>query len=201
MAINFQRTTYSGHTPEIWRGECKILPGGFKPKQTFPIGTVLHRGTPIEVDYTDMSAAVVKTAKVVAGGTTTKPRVAKGHYFVVGDVVTKYGSGASTPTVNAIDTTNADYDVLTLSAAITGLAANDVLVESEAPASGETATPKYTPNAVVGAVLEFDGKGIPTIDAAYEAVVLFPSLLFPVLDEWLNGFSLKCNPSIKLIKQ
>ena len=68
-------------------------------------------------------------------------------------------------------------------------------------ACGETATPKYTPNAVVGAVLEFDGKGIPTIDAAYEAVVLFPSLLFPVLDEWLNGFSLKCNPSIKLIKQ
>lgn len=245
MAISFQRTTYSGHTPEIWRGECKILPGGFKPKQTFPNGTVLHRGTPIEVDYSDMSAAVVKTAKVVTGGTTTKPRIAKGHYFVVGDVVTKYGVGASSPTVNAIDTANADYDVLTLSAAISGLTANDVLVEatdygyytaaegdtgallvkasgastgeinaaSVTPYKGEgtvaagdyvvlkAAAPKYTPNAVVGAVLEFDGKGIPTIDAAYEAVVLYPSLLFPILPEWLNGFSLVCNPSIKLIKQ
>lgn len=201
MAINFKKTAYSGHFPEIWRGECKMLPGGFKPKQNFPTGTVLHRGTPLEVNFEEMSAAVVKTAKVVAGGTTTKPRVGKGHYFAVGDVVTKYGNGASTPTINAIDTSNEEYDVLTLSAAYTGLAADDVLVESAAPASGETAAPKHTPNAIVGAVKEFDGKGIPTIDAAYEAVVLYPSLMFPVLDEWLNGFSLKNNPSIKLIKQ
>lgn len=245
MAITFERTTFPGHTPEIWRGECKILPGGFKPKQTFPTGTVLMRATPIEVDFSDMSAAVCKTAKVVSGGTTTKPRIAKGHYLQVGDVVSKVGHYAASRTITAIDTSNADYDVLTLNSAYSGLTANDVLTEATAygyypaaegaegallvkasgasdgeindssvtPWNGEgtvsagsyvvlrNSAPKYTPNAVVGAVKEFNGKGIPTIDAAYEAVVLYPSLQFPVLDEWLNGFSLKCNPSIKLIKQ
>lgn len=78
MAIDFKKTQLSGHTPEIWRGECKILPGGFKPVQNFPVGTVLHRGTPIYVDFEAMSAAVCKTAKVLKGGTTTAPRVAKG---------------------------------------------------------------------------------------------------------------------------
>ena len=34
-------------------------------------------------------------------------------------------------TINAIDTSNAEYDVLTLSAAITGLAKDDVIVEAD----------------------------------------------------------------------
>lgn len=200
MAIEFKRTKVAGHFPEIWRGECRMLPGGFKPVQDFAVGTVLHRGTPIYVDFEALTAAVCKTAKVVSGGTTKAPRIAKGHLFAKGDVVTKYGDGASTPTISDIDTSNADYDVLTLSAAYTGLAADDVLVESAAVESG-TASPKYEPNAVVGAVKEFDGKGLPTIDAAYEAVVLYPSLACPVLDDWKQGICLKSNPNILFIKQ
>lgn len=200
MAIEFKKTAVKGHTPEIWRGECKMLPGGFKPKNTIPVGTVLHRGVLIEVNFDEMSAAVIKVAKILAGGTTTKPRIAKGHLFAVGDVVTKSGDGSKTPTITAIDTTNADYDTLTLSSAYTGLAENDKIVESEAVESG-TASAKYTPNMVNGAVKEFNGKGLPTIDAAYEAVVLYPSLNFPLLDEWLNGCCLKSNPNILFIKQ
>ena len=200
MAIDFKKTAVKGHTPEIWRGECKILPGGFKPVQSFPIGTVLHRGTRIFVDFAAMSAAVCKTAKVLAGGTTTAFRVAKGHLFAIGDVVTKNGDGASTPTIKSIDTTNADYDVITLSAAYTGLAADDIVVESEAVEEGK-ASAKYETNMVVGAVKEFNGKGLPTIDAAYEAVVLYPSLSCPILDEWKNGVCLKSNPNILFIKQ
>lgn len=200
MAIEFKKTAVKGHTPEIWRGECKMLPGGFKPKNTIATGTVLHRGVLVEVNFEEMSAAVIKVAKVLAGGTTTKPRIAKGHLFAIGDVVTKNGDGSKTPTITAIDTTNEDYDTLTLSAAYTGLAEKDVIVESEAVESG-TASAKYTPNMVVGAVKEFNGKGLPTIDAAYEAVVLYPSLSFPLLDEWLNGCCLKSNPNILFIKQ
>lgn len=200
MPIEFKRTTYKGHTPEIWRGECKMLPGGFKPKNTIATGTVLHRGTLVQVFFDTMEAAVVKVAKVLSGGTTSKPRVAKGHLFAAGDVVAKNG-GSVVQTVNSIDTSNAEYDVLNLAGAVTGLAADDVLVESEAPAEGATATSKYTPNMIVGAVKEFNGKGLPTIDAAYEAVVLYPSLNYPVLDEWLNGCCLKSNPNILFIKQ
>lgn len=210
MAIDFKKTQLSGHTPEIWRGECKILPGGFKPVQNFPVGTVLHRGTPIHVDFEAMSAAVCKTAKVLAGGTTTAPRIAKGHYFVAGDVVMKLGVTDKSPIIKSIDTANAEYDVLTFASAIAGLAEGDILVEASAAAAAEgdneavPAAPLYTPNMVVGAVKEFTGKGLPTIDAAYEAVVLYPSLNFPLLEEWLinpGKVCLKANPNILFIKQ
>lgn len=210
MAIDFKKTQLSGHTPEIWRGECKILPGGFKPVQNFPVGTVLHRGTPIHVDFEAMSAAVCKTAKVLAGGTTTAPRIAKGHYFVAGDVVMKLGVTDKSPIIKSIDTANAEYDVLTFASAIAGLADGDILVEASAAAAAEgdneavPAAPLYTPNMVVGAVKEFTGKGLPTIDAAYEAVVLYPSLNFPLLEDWLinpGKVCLKANPNILFIKQ
>lgn len=210
MAIDFKKTQLSGHTPEIWRGECKILPGGFKPVQNFPVGTVLHRGTPIYVDFEAMSAAVCKTAKVLKGGTTTAPRVAKGHYFVAGDVVMKLRVTDKSPIIKSIDTANAEYDVLTFASAIAGLAEGDILVEASAAAAAEgdneavPAAPLYTPNMVVGAVKEFTGKGLPTIDAAYEAVVLYPSLNFPLLEDWLinpGKVCLKANPNILFIKQ
>lgn len=245
MAIEFKKTAVKGHTPEIWRGECKMLPGGFKPKNTIANGTVLHRGVLVEVNFDEMSAAVIKLARVLAGGTTSKVRVAKGHLFAVGDVVAKVGKTDKSVSISTIDTSNADYDVLNLSAAITGLTTDDVLIESRdygyidatsttegalkivesnpsdgqialasvTPYLGEknlaandyvvlqTAGSKYTPNMVNGAVKEFNGKGIPTIDAAFEAVVLYPSLSFPVLPEWLNGCCLKSNPNILFIKQ
>lgn len=200
MAIDFKRTKIAGHFPEIWRGECKMLPGGFKPLQDFPVGTVLYRGTPVFVNFDDLTVAVCKTAKVLAGGTTTAPRVDKGHYFAVGDTVTKYGDGTASPIITAIDKTNVDYDVITLSSAYTGLAENDILVESETYES-DAVSAKYQPNMVLGAVKEFDGKGLPTLDVSYEAVVLYPSLKYPILDEWLNGPCLKLNPNILFIKQ
>lgn len=201
MAIEFKKTAVSGRTPEIWRGECKILPGGFKPLQNLPVGTVLRRGALLEVNCKDMTAAVVKLADVLEGGTTTAVRVAKGHYFAVGDVVTKVGDGSATPSIQSVDTSNVDYDVLNLSAAYTGLSKGDTIVESAAVESGK-ASSKYTPNAIVGADKEFNGKGIPAIDAAYEAVVLYPSLSLSVPEEWLSGsLCLKSNPNILFIKQ
>ncbi len=207
MAIEFQKTAYSGRFPEFWRGEAKVLPGGFKPDQTIANGTVVRRGTPLYVDFATRKAYICKSGVVLAGGTTTKPRVAKGNYFAVGDKVSKVGHYGASPSISAIDTSNADYDVLTLSSAYTGLAADDVLVESSeytaATQSAEAvpAAPKYAPNAVLAADEEFNGKGLPTFDAAYDAVVLYPALSFPIVADWLNGFTLKSNPNILFIKQ
>lgn len=200
MAIEFKKTAVSGRFPEIWRGECKMLPGGFKPLQNFAVGTVLRRAALLEVNFENMTAAVIKLANVLEGGTTKNVRVAKGHYFAVGDVITKIGDGKLTPSISSIDTSNVDYDVLVLSAAYTGLAKGDTIVESSAVESGD-ATSKYTPNMIVGADKEFNGKGIPAIDAAFEAVVLYPSLSFTIPAEWLNGPCLKSNPNILFIKQ
>lgn len=203
MAITFEKQSFGGRFPEIWRGECKMLPGGFKPTQEFAVGTVVRRATPVFVNFDDMSATVCKVASVLDGGTTTKVRVPKGHYFTKGDNVFKYGADApALVTVNDVDRTNSVYDVLTLSKAITDIAKDDVLVEGKS-VEGETPTVKAVcePNMVVGADKQFDGKGLPTLDAAFEAVVLFPSLLFPILPEWLQGVALKNNPNIIFIKQ
>lgn len=200
MAIDFKATKFAGRFPEIWRGECKMLPGGFKPVQEFAAGTVIRRGTPIYVDFENMTAAVCKSAKVLTGGTTTAPRVGKGHLFAVGDTVTKNGDGNASPTIRSIDTSNTEYDTITLSAAYTGLAAGDIIVESDTYSDTAVGS-KYEPNMVVGADKEFDGKGLPTIDAAYDAVVLYPSLQFPILEEWLSGVCLKNNPNILFIRQ
>ena len=54
---------------------------------------------------------------------------------------------------------------------------------------------------VVGADLEFKGTGIPTIDAAYEAVVLYNNADYPIPSDWLQGVTLKSNPNILFIKQ
>ena len=202
MAIEFKKTAYAGHFPEFWRGEAKILPGGFKPVQTPPVGTVLRKAVPLYVNFDNMTAAICKTAKVLTGGTTTKVRVPKGHYFAAGDVITKYGDGNSTPSISSIDTSNSDYDVLNLSAGYTGITAGDIIVESKAPTGeGEKAEPLYTPNMVCGSEKHFDGKGLPTIDAAFEAVILIPSLAAPMLPDWLHGVCLKDNPNIIYIKQ
>ena len=194
MAIEFKKTQHSGHVPEIWRGEAKMLPAGFKPANTLVAGMVVHRGTPVFVDFENRSAAVCKAAVVLAGGTTTAPRVAKGLYFAVGDKVSKLGGGSAT--IKSIDSTNVEYDVLTLTTAITGLAEGDTIVESATDGAA-----KYTPNAVVGAVLEVKANAIPTLDVAYEAVVMYPSLSTPILADWLNGYCLKANPNILFIKQ
>lgn len=200
MSITFEKQSFSGRFPEIWRGECKMLPGGFKPKQEMPVGTVVRRATPVFVNFDDMSAAVCKTASVLDGGTTTKVRVPKGHYFAKGDSVAKYGDAATDPvTVNDIDTSNNAYDTLTLAKAITGIAKDDILIE--AVKEGSTVKAAYVPNMVVGADKLFDGHGLPTIDAAFEAVVLVPSLLFPILPEWLTGVGLTLNQNIIFIKQ
>jgi hypothetical protein len=203
MAITFEKQSFGGRFPEIWRGECKMLPGGFKPTQEFAPGTVVRRATPVFVNFDEMSATVCKVASVLDGGTTTKVRVPKGHYFTKGDNVFKYGDAApALVTVNEVDRTNSAYDVLTLSKAITGIAKDDVLVEGKS-VEGETTTVEAVcePNMVVGADKQFDGKGLPTLDAAFEAVVLYPSLQFPILKEWLQGVALKNNPNIIFIKQ
>nr|DAO59837.1 MAG TPA: Head fiber protein [Caudoviricetes sp.] len=203
MAITFEKQSFGGRFPEIWRGECKMLPGGFKPTQEFAPGTVVRRATPVFVNFDEMSATVCKVASVLDGGTTTKVRVPKGHYFTKGDNVFKYGAEApALVTVNEVDRTNSAYDFLTLSKAITDIAKDDVLVEGKS-VEGETQTVKAVcePNMVVGADKQFDGKGLPTLDAAFEAVVLYPSLQFPILKEWLQGVALKNNPNIIFIKQ
>lgn len=203
MAIDFKTETIPGRFPEIWRGECKMLPGGFKPNNDFPVGTVVRRATLVHVDFDSMSANVCKTAEVLAGSTATVVRIPKGTYLAVGDEVAVYGGTAAPVKITAIDTKGLTaYDTITLASALTGIKEKDIIMEAVA-GSGENATPapRFIPNMIVGEDKEFNGKGLPTLDIAYEAVVLVPSLNFPILPEWKTGVALKENPNIIFIKQ
>lgn len=197
MGVKFEGKSYAGNMPVFWRGEAKILPGGYKLLQTFPKGTVIPKGTPLHIVIGTLTAAVSKYAKVVSGGTIVKPRVPKGTLFQINDIVMKEGETTGV-TVSSIDTSNADYDALTLSSAISGLAADDVLIEATATSSSAA---KYEPNAVVGEDTEpLAGSNQDTVSAAYDAVVLLGyTVQLPA--SWMQGICMKNNPNIIYVKQ
>ena len=131
MAIVFEKTKVKGGFPIFWRGEFAVLPGDFKLKGTYPEGTKIPKGTPIKLDFDNMECSICKSARVLSGGTTTAPHVKKGSMLQVGDAVKV---GESNSTVKSIDTKNADYDVITFAAAVTGATEGvDVLSDDNLP--------------------------------------------------------------------
>ena len=115
MAIKFEKTQVKGGFPVFWRGEREVLPGDFAVKGTYPEGTILKEGTPIKLDFENMECTICKSARIVEGGTTTKPRV------------------------------NESYDEITLSAAMTeAVAGADLLGGDEIPDAVIETTKEYT---------------------------------------------------------
>ncbi len=197
MSVSFERTTYSGRQQAFWRGEAKMLPNGYQLENAIAAGTVLLRGAFVHIDTDKQTGAVVKFAKVLKGGTTAAPRIEKGSYIQAGDTMQVIG-GTASQVVVSVDTSNAEYDVVTLKAALTGATEGAFIIESDG-ASGSPA-PKYLPNAVLGADREVEKNDMVALDVAYDVVVLknvVPS--FPT--DWLadGGLVLKTNPNIMFI--
>ena len=197
MSIIFREKSYSGRMRAIWR-EPKVLPGGFAVAQTFAAGTLLKRGTLVSVDMSLMKAGIVKIGKVLEGGTTTAPRVSKDNYLTAGDTVMKVG-GNATGTVASVDRSHEDYDVVTLTSAMSGLTTGDFL--QEADTSGNSPVVAYTPNAVLAADRTIMESDLPTVDVAWQALVIRPAVQsFP--DSFLTGsIALANNHNILFIKQ
>lgn len=184
MGLVFGKTDYKGSFPVFWRGEAKVLPGDYKLADDLPEGTVVKKGTPIKLDFANMRATLCKAIKVVKGGTETAPRVEKGSHVVTSE---KIGSA----TVDSIDTSNADYDVITLSAAESGATEGKILAVGD-----------NEPNAVVEKDITIKkDMGFMTVSAAFDVVVL-RDVAYPVPDSRLvNGMCLSTNHSIKYIRQ
>ena len=168
MSIIFREKSYSGRRNAIWR-EPKVLPGGFALAQTFAAGTLLKRGTLVNVDTSLMRAGIVKVGKVLNGGTTTAPRVSKDNYLMAGDTVMKVGSDI-TSTVASVDRSNEDYDVVTLTTAMSGLEEGNYI--QEADTSGNSPVAAYEPNAVLAADRTIMENDLPTVDVAWQALVI-----------------------------
>lgn len=95
----------------------------------------LEKGAPVELDVTERTATLVKTAEIYADadGTATKYKIKKNHQLVLGDYV-GHTVGGKAYEITAIDTTNSGFDEVTLDTTIGAVSAGDVLIESAATA-------------------------------------------------------------------
>lgn len=183
MGIILEKTKIKGNFPVFWRGECKVLPGDFKLTDELPEGTEVKNGTPIKLDFDKMECKLCKAVKVIAGGTTTKPRVVKGSFVAKGDAIGEQ-------TVSSINTSNDDYDELTLSAA-----------NSDAVDGAILAVGTDLPDAVIETTFVYTKTmSFQTVSAGYEALIL-KEVVYPVPSTWLQGWKLKNCPTIGYIKQ
>lgn len=131
---------------EVTHEMCRIdtiqrLSGGVNFEDSdVPVGTLLMPLTPLVVDLKTRKAKAVKNVRVVEKVTSgTKVKVSKYSLAFVGMFLS---DGTTTVKVNAIDKSTADYDTLTVSAAITS-EAGVVLFEA---AASDDKTPKYAAN-------------------------------------------------------
>ena len=109
------------------------------------VGSYVPSFTPIAADLKAKTAKIVVNVLVKenVGATDTKVKIAKGSYVVMGTIL---GNGTKGATVNAIDKSKAEYDELTLSAAMGALKSGDVLFEAKA---ADGTTPKNVANSAL----------------------------------------------------
>lgn len=180
MGIERKTTQIKGGFPVFW-SRCATLPGDFKVTNV-PEGSTIQKGTPIKLDFSKMECMVCRAIEVT-GGTTTNPQIKKGSFVTTSDSV-------GSQTITSIDTSHADYDELTLSAA-----------ESTATAGKIIALDEELPDAVVERTVEHEkGMTFQTVSAGYDVVIL-KDVAYPIPDSSLTGYCMKNNPSIKYIKQ
>lgn len=152
-------------TPEMCRVDTiQRLSGGVNFEDSdVPVGTLLMPLTPLAVDLKTRKAKAVKNVRVVEKVTSgTKVKVSKYSLAYVGMFLS---NGTTTVKVSAIDKSTADYDTLTVSAAITP-DAGDVLFEA---ATSDGKTPKYAANMLNYATTKVEaGATVTPIIRAFE---------------------------------
>jgi hypothetical protein len=149
----------------------------------------LLEGTPIGKDDNGLYH-IVKTARVktIAAGDATTYQVEKGSNFKVGDFL---GNAAKAYAITAIDTSNADYDVLTVDTTIGAAAVGHVLFGGDkAAATGVTF--KYAPVALVGESYDVDPQSNLVVNAWTIAQIREANIAVPFgtnLKDALKGIS------------
>lgn len=132
----------------VFEGKPELLIGGFNfNMDDLPaVGDVLPCGTPVYCDeaYPGRTITPVITAEVIAvDGTavTLKDHGFGNVPFKAGATVAKLGNDLSVAAANVATIASKNGNVLTLSAAVTGLAVGDILVEVDADSKKVKAIP------------------------------------------------------------
>lgn len=157
MAIGPTRT-YTNDGIPIWQNTPDLMQGGFKLVATgLTSGEVLQAGTPVYTSGTARTATVLKTAKAQASATNsaTDYKLVKGHHFAVGDYLA-LTVGSKAYAITAIDTTNADYDLVSVGTTLGAtVAAGDVFFKSSATGASAAAL-DVSPNGLLYAPVKVE---------------------------------------------
>ena len=209
--------SFTGMRP-IFTGSPSIVQGGFNldvEGQKFRVGDVVPAGTLAIFNETTRKVQVIKTAKVVEvdSENTKKLTLYVDEFFApcfaVGESVLKAGAVtgtfASAPTITAIDNGNSlnntgNVYVVTLSAAISGLKAGDVLVEVVADSS-KNAVERGKANSVLFKeyeVGEFETGVDVSADTMQYALYERRVPPIPTSQKDSTGMFLSANPHVKL---
>ena len=153
------------------------LAGGFNIEDSdIDDGQYIPVLAPLAVDFKTRTAKVSKSVKAVEAINATTLKVQKGSFVKVS---MHLGNGTKGATISAIDTTNANYDTLTLSATIDGVKAGDVLFEAKTANGNEVKNPANFLN--YARVKKEAGATITALGQAYE--IQTNKLYVPVSDK------------------
>ncbi len=203
--------SFTGQRP-VFTGSPSIVPGGFNldvTNQRFNVGDIIPIGTVAKFDEQTRLVQILKTAEVVdidsddAKIVSLKVAEFFKPVFCVGDKIAKAGaiSGtyANAISITAINKTKSTY-VITLSAAISGLAVGDTLEEVVENAS-HNAAERFTGNSVTikdVEVDEFETAIDVCADTMQYALLERRVPKIPASQKDAAGMALAGNPHIKL---
>jgi len=205
--------SFTGTRP-IFTGSPSIVQGGFNldvTNQNFKVGDVIPAGTLAIKDEEKRTVQVIKTAKVLevdAEDSKVVSLYVDEFYepiFAVGDMILKEGAAAtavaSVPTITKVEKKPGSC-VITLSAAISGLAADDVLEEvisdgADTPMSKSRGNANSVTIADVE-VSEFETSIDVSADTMQYAMYVRRVPPIPASQKDTTGDFLAANPHIKL---
>lgn len=203
--------SFTGTRP-IFSGAPSIVAGGFNldTDQQFVVGDVIPAGTMAIANEETRKVKIVRTAKVVEvnAGDTKVVRLLVDEFFApcfaVGNKVLKAGAVSGTyaaaPQISKIEKNESSY-VVTLSAAISGLAAGDTIVE--VVDNGGNAAEIGKANVVTirdEEVSEFETSVDVTADTMQYALYERRVAPIPASQKDTTGAFLAANPHVKLSK-
>lgn len=137
-------------TPHVFMHKIADIKGGVSVNVTELGCDYLPEGSVLSAPVNGI-CHVVKTATLTAEASATDVtyKVAKGHAFLVGDVV-MLAEKSKAYTITAIDKTNKEYDTITVNTTLGSTAkVGDMLMEASAEKASASAL-KYAPFALVG---------------------------------------------------
>lgn len=131
----------------VWQGtdkDIQLVQGGFLLAATgLADKSVIPAGTPVVYNETARTATIMGTGvmQADAGATDTTYKILKGSTLKVGDNFASGAAGGKAYPITAIDTSNADYDTITVGTTIGATTAGDTVYASTATGATASAYP------------------------------------------------------------